>query len=170
MALRRLIPIMPASVLIAACISMTGGSPVVVEAILLPTGGGNVTGRALFSEIDGGVLVEVEASGLKRGGHGLHVHEKGDCAAPGDHLNPSRMVHAHPDKPEHHLGDLPMLVADTAGNARLSTIVLGPTVTGKGRTNITGRAVIVHAAPDDYFTQPDGNAGAPLACGVIIAK
>jgi Cu-Zn family superoxide dismutase len=103
--------------------------------------------------------------------HGFHVHEKGDCSAPdgmsaGGHFNPTGKPHGNPASTDHHAGDMPALVADAAGNATLQT-ELAPMSVGGGVTDIVGKAVIVHKDADDYTTQPTGNSGARVACGVI---
>lgn len=172
---RSLTPLLLASVLLAACNGVSTKGPVAIDVPLAPTKGNTATGQVRFTEIDGGVVVEARLSGLAPGGHGFHIHEKGDCSAPdatsaGGHFNPTGMPHGQPDKPEHHAGDLPMLVADAAGNAKLNTTIDGLSLTSKGNGNIVGRAVIVHAAPDDYTTQPTGNSGARVACGVIASS
>lgn len=164
-----------AAAVLSGCAGFNGLKGRTAEAVLAPTQGSNAMGLVLFTEVDGGLVVEAEINGLKPGGHGFHIHEKGDCSAPdgmsaGGHFNPTGKSHGHPDKPDHHIGDLPMLVADASGSATLSTLVMGPSIRGDGRTNIMGRSVIVHAAADDYTTQPTGNSGARLACGVIVAK
>jgi Cu-Zn family superoxide dismutase len=105
------------------------------------------------------------------GGHGFHIHEKGDCSSrdgmsAGGHFNPTAKPHGNPGVPDHHTGDMPMLVADASGNASLSMELGGMTI-GSGATDIVGRALIVHKDPDDYTTQPTGNSGARVACGVI---
>jgi len=110
--------------------------------------------------------------GLKPGQeHGLHIHEKGDCSAPdamsaGGHFNPQGKPHGQPGSAEHHAGDLPALKADKSGRAHVQVDVSGITLK-PGPTSIIGRAVVVHADPDDYKTQPTGNSGARIACGVI---
>src|ERR1700682_4359154 len=104
-------------------------------------------------------------------GHGFHIHEKGDCSSgdgmsAGGHFNPTGKPHGNPIAPDHHTGDMPMLVADASGNASLS-MELGAMTVGSGATDIVGKAVIVHKEPDDYTTQPTGNSGARVACGLI---
>ena len=84
----------------------------------------------------------------------------------GGHFNPTGKPHGNPTAPDHHTGDLPMLVADASGNASLST-ELGAMTVGSGATDIVGKAVIVHKDPDDYTTQPTGNSGGRVACGLI---
>jgi Cu-Zn family superoxide dismutase len=85
------------------------------------------------------------------------------------HFNPAAKPHGNPASPEHHAGDLPALKADKSGRARLEAELDGVTL-APGPNSIVGRAVIIHADPDDYTTQPTGNSGARLACGVIKAS
>jgi Cu-Zn family superoxide dismutase len=110
-------------------------------------------------------------SGLTPGLHGFHVHEKGNCTAPdgssaGPHFNPHNSVHGGPDAPQRHGGDLGNLKADASGTAVYRAEIRGISL-GAGDDSVIGRAVIVHANPDDFQTQPAGNAGARLACGLI---
>ena len=111
---------------------------------------------------------------LRGGGEfGFHVHEKGDCSSAdfmsaGGHFNPGGKPHAHYGKPERHAGDLQNLRADSEGNAtyvfetNLLTVAPGP-------NSVVGRAIVIHANPDDYTSQPAGNSGPRIACGVIRA-
>lgn len=135
-----------------------------------------VWGSVSFRESGGKVTVRADVRGLPPGGqYGFHVHEKGDCGAPdamsaGGHFNPAGKPHGHPDKsPERHAGDMPNLRADGEGNATYSFETSLLTVT-PGPTSVVGRAVVVHASPDDYASQPAGNAGARIACGLIRAQ
>ena len=119
------------------------------------------------------VRVVANVTGLAPGEHGFHIHEKGDCSAAdatsaGGHFNPANKAHGNPSAGEHHGGDMPMLIADAAGNATLDA-TLDTVTLGSGANGIVGRAVIVHQDPDDYKTQPTGNSGARVACGVIVA-
>jgi len=161
------------TLLLAACASMPGGGPG-ATASLKPTQGNTASAMVGFQQMKAAVLVTVDAQGLPPGQHGFHIHEKGDCSAPdgtsaGGHFNPTGQPHGDPGKGEHHAGDIPMLEADANGNAHLETRLEGLTI-GSGPTDIVGRAVIIHVAPDDYHTQPTGNSGARVACGVIVAK
>ena len=104
--------------------------------------------------------------------HGFHVHETGDCSAldassAGAHYNPAGAAHGDPASVTHHAGDIPNVQADESGRARVDARVQG--VSLGGANDIIGRALIVHADPDDYTTQPSGNSGARIACGVIEA-
>ncbi|AKU14460.1 Superoxide dismutase (Cu-Zn) [Azoarcus sp. CIB] len=172
MEFRSLIPTLPASLLIAACSNLGLGGPITAEASLAPTKGNSASGMVKFTEVDGGVVIDASVTGLSPGKHGFHIHEQGDCSAPdatsaGGHFNPTGKPHGDPAKGDHHLGDMPMLVADANGDATFGTILEGLTISGKAKGNIVGRGLIVHAAPDDFTTQPTGNSGARVACGVI---
>lgn len=140
-------------------------------ATLTPTQGSAVRGIVVFHAMDGHVMVHARVTGLKPGAeHGFHVHEKGECASAdgmsaGGHFNPDGQPHGAPGA-AHHAGDMPSLKADADGVADAKFMLRGVTV-GSGPTDLTGRGVIVHAQPDDYATQPTGNSGARLACGVI---
>lgn len=157
-------------VLVVGCATM---EPARNEAVadLAPTAGNSAKGTVTFAQKDGTVLVVAKVSGLTPGNHGFHVHEKGDCSAPdamsaGGHFNPMGKPHARPSSAERHTGDMPMLMADASGNATL-TVELTLMRLGGGSNDIVGKAVIVHKDPDDFTTQPTGNSGARVACGVI---
>ena len=144
----------------------------IAKATLEPTRGNTASGTATFTERGGRVYVEADVTGLAPNReHGFHIHEKGDCSSgdgmsAGGHFNPHGKPHAAPATPDRHAGDLPMLVADAAGNATLSVEVDVITI-GGGGADIVGRGLIVHKDPDDFSTQPTGNSGARVACGVI---
>jgi Cu-Zn family superoxide dismutase len=142
------------------------------NAQLKPTQGNKTFGEATFEQKGNKVHVVIFVQGLKPGQeHGLHIHEAGDCSSPDamsakGHFNPFGKPHGQPGTPERHAGDLPALKAAQNGRAKVDTELDIITVTA-GPASIIGKAVIVHADPDDYKTQPTGNAGARLACGVI---
>jgi superoxide dismutase, Cu-Zn family len=156
---------------LSACAAPSMGGPTAV-ARLQSTTGNTATGTANFEQIAGKVRVRGEVRGLKPNAeHGFHVHEKGDCSSgngnsAGGHFNPDGKPHGDPGSLAHHAGDFPSLKADSAGVARFNfeatTISLG-----SGMADVVGKGLIVHANPDDYKTQPTGNAGARLACAVI---
>lgn len=141
-------------------------------AVLAPTKGNQVSGTVQFTQKGDLVLVEARVSGLKPNSmHGFHIHEKGDCSAPdassaGGHFNPAGMSHGSPTSAQRHGGDLGNLVSDASGYAQASLQVSGISL-GADANSIIGRAVIVHAQPDDLKSQPTGNAGARIACGLI---
>jgi len=160
-----------ATAALAAC-QTTPSEPPRATAQLQPTKGNKTFGEATFEQRDGKVHVVVYVQGLKPGQeHGLHIHEAGDCSS-GDgmsakgHFNPFGKPHGHPGSSERHAGDLPALKAEKNGRAKVDAELDIITVT-PGPASIIGRAVIVHADPDDYKTQPTGNAGARIVCGVI---
>jgi len=161
-----------AVVLLAACQTMSAADGPVASAQLKPTTGNKTFGEATFEQVGDKVKVVVFVQGLKPDQeHGLHIHEAGDCSS-GDgmsakgHFNPFGKPHGNPMSGEHHAGDLPALKANKAGRAHVDVEMEGISVT-PGPASIVGRGLIVHAAPDDYKTQPTGNAGARIACGVI---
>jgi len=157
----------------ASAAAPAGGSAK-AAAPLAAKSGTNTGGRVTFEQQSGGTLVTVSVTGLAPGSvHGFHVHEKGDCSAPdamsaGGHFNPGGQPHG-PQSAPHHGGDMPSLKADAAGNAQASFQLSGVTI-GTGIDGLLGKGVIVHAKPDDYTTQPTGNSGARIACGVITAS
>jgi Cu-Zn family superoxide dismutase len=107
--------------------------------------------------------------------HGFHIHEKGDCSAPdassaGSHFNPGSKPHGGPSGGDRHGGDLGNLSADNYGTATVKLNVEGISVAQGAPNSIVGRALIVHADADDLKTQPTGNSGKRIACGVIAAK
>jgi Cu-Zn family superoxide dismutase len=162
-----------AAVLLGACQTMPDEAPRATAA-LQPTKGNKTFGEATFEQVGDKVRVVVFAQGLRPGQtHGFHIHEAGDCSS-GDgmsakgHFNPHGKPHGNPASGERHAGDLPSLVANKGGRAKIDVTVDAISI-GGGAGNIIGRGLIIHADPDDYRTQPTGNAGARLACGVIKA-
>ena len=143
-------------------------------AVLQPGAGGPVAGTVSFRRAPGGVQVSARVTGLTPGAHGFHVHEFGDCSAAdftsaGGHFNPMGQPHAAPQAEARHVGDLGNIEAGADGVATLEWT--DKQLDFEGHHGIVGRAVIVHAKADDLKTQPTGDAGGRLACGVIgIAK
>ena len=162
---------MLAAALFAGC-QYFRGAPGSAVAELQPTRGHSATGQFEFLQVGPRVRVQAFAQGLAPGSeHGVHVHEVGDCSAPDasgakGHFNPYGMPHAHFTAPVRHAGDLPPLKADGRGRAEYTVELDIVSLTG-GPANIVGRSVVVHANADDFRTQPAGNAGARIACGVI---
>ena len=159
-------------VLAAGCGSMhMGGPKPSAVANLEPTTGNGARGTVTFTQE--GVVVHVSANltGLKPGAqHGFHVHEKGDCSSgdgmsTGGHFNPDNNPHG-PQSAPHHAGDMPQLTADSYGNANATFTLKGVSIGGPG-ADLVGKGLIVHRDPDDYKTQPTGNAGPRIACAVI---
>jgi Cu-Zn family superoxide dismutase len=140
---------------------------------LAAASGSKVTGKVTFVEENGTVEATVHIEGAPDGDHGFHIHEKGDCSAPdatsaGGHFNPGHMDHGAPDAPAHHAGDFGNIKVEK-GMAHAVIKMSGITL-GEGETSIIGKGVILHEKVDDFKTQPTGNAGARIACGVIKAE
>lgn len=174
------VPTFPARHGLSACLLALGLSgcatpppSAVAVAELRPTHGNTTTGQVRFEQIGDMVRVSGEVRGLRPGGeHGFHVHEKGDCASgdglsAGGHFNPGGTVHGRHGQPPHHVGDLPSLMADAGGVAHLRFETRALSLRS-GPDSIMGKGLIVHRDPDDYRTQPTGNAGPRLACGVLL--
>lgn len=152
------------------------GQQPVAKAMLEPRSGSQVSGKVSFTPVGDKLLVEAYVTGLTPGEHGFHVHEGGDCSAADasgakGHFNPTGMPHGNHHPMHHaqrHAGDLPNLVADSSGQAYYRTEVTWLKLDSSAR-GIVGRSVIVHADADDYQSQPAGNSGRRVACGVIKA-
>ena len=158
-----------AALLAAGC--ATSAPPSYVATTLQPTIGNTAAGAVWFIADGAEVRIRGHVTGLKANQeHGFHVHEKGDCSSgdgmsSGGHYNPTGKPHG-PPAGEHHAGDLPALKADASGTATIDARIRG---LAAGPTEFAGKALIVHLAGDDYTTQPTGNSGARIACGVIAA-
>jgi Cu-Zn family superoxide dismutase len=168
--MKRLIGLSAVGILVAGCAGMMMPRSSAV-ATLEPTKGNAAGGSVTFTPKGNKVAVAAKVSGLTPGSHGFHIHEKGDCSSgdgmsAGGHFNPLGKPHADPSTMDRHAGDMPMLVADASGNASLN-VDLDVIAVGSGTTDVIGKAVVVHKDPDDFKTQPTGNSGARVACGVI---
>jgi len=138
---------------------------------LEPKSGSQVTGMVTFTKVGDEIQVLADIQNLKPGKHGFHIHEKGDCSAAdavsaGSHFNPTQQHHGGPTTLEHHTGDLGNIVADTSGKAHLDW---KGKLSLSGKDSIIGRSVVVHEKEDDLKTDPAGNSGARIACGIINA-
>jgi superoxide dismutase, Cu-Zn family len=175
---------------VAAALALTAARPAVAQqhehpcsgmdvvkakAVLSPTAGNQASGTVSFTREGDKIHVLADIAGLGAGtSHGFHIHEFGDCSAPdassaGAHYNPTGHQHAGPPSPRH-AGDLGNVVADAEGKAHLD-LVVDTMDLGCGPAMVLGRGVVVHANPDDLTTQPTGNSGPRIACGVIgVAK
>ena len=135
---------------------------------------GKVVGKATFKPAKDGVEMSVEVNGLPPGAHALHVHGVGKCEAPGftsagGHFNPEGKQHGTMNPQGHHAGDLPNLTVAANGKGKWKGVVAGVTM-GDGKNSLfhpEGTAVVIHAVADDMKSDPAGNAGARIACGVI---
>jgi Cu-Zn family superoxide dismutase len=142
-------------------------------AVLASASGSLVSGKVTVTPMGKGLHLTGEVGGLPANStHAFHVHEKGDCSAvdassAGPHFNPFNAVHGKTGSGAHHAGDMNNLVANAEGVATVNVHLEGVTLGGGAVNDVATRALIVHAAPDDYSSQPAGNAGARVACGII---
>jgi Cu-Zn family superoxide dismutase len=133
---------------------------------------GEKIGTAVAEEVDGAIRVIVEAGNLPEGAHGTHIHTVGKCTAPdfasaGAHWNPTTHQHGKENPAGPHAGDMPNLNISAGGRDR--TIFTLPGGTFQQLLDQDGAAIVIHADPDDYKTDPSGNSGARIACGVFQA-
>lgn len=163
-----------AAAALAACSNTPSTNQPHAQVNLQPIGNSGVTGSVKMVEHkDGHVVLSAVVYGLKpNASHGFHIHENGSCQdngnAAGAHFNPIQSAHGKYSAPQHHAGDLPSLKADSNGVATVNAMTHNVSLTA-GAKSIAGRSLIVHANPDDYTTQPNGNAGDRIACAVIAA-
>jgi Cu-Zn family superoxide dismutase len=143
-------------------------------AVLHGIKGNEVSGTVTFTKENNTIRVVADIVGLKPGKHGFHIHEYGDCSSEdgssaGGHFNPDNVKHGAPTDAVRHVGDLGNIEADNNGRAHLE--MTDSLLSFSGSHSIIGRGVILHSGTDDLVSQPSGNAGARIACGVIgIAK
>ena len=145
------------------------------QTVTLRDSGGRTVGSALLTPATEGVQVVLSVNGLPAGTHGVHVHMTGLCDAPefttaGGHFNPTNRQHGFENPNGHHAGDLPNLTVDANGRGMLNAVARGVTLEGTGANSLRkpgGTSLMVHATADDYRTDPSGNSGARIACGVI---
>jgi len=133
--------------------------------------GSNLNGSVNFAQSGKQVVVTGTFSGLKPNSeHGIHIHEKGDCSASDamsalGHYNPTNALHGSVHNAAHHAGDMPNIMSDASGNANYRATLTDFSLVGD--QTIIGRSVVVHRDPDDYKTQPAGNSGPRIGCGLI---
>jgi Cu-Zn family superoxide dismutase len=174
---RNLFPIFFAATAVIFLIGFTTAfaqEPTKAIAVLHPTKDSKVEGAVTFTKTGNEIKVVADVTGLTAGKHGFHIHEFGDCSSPdgkaaGGHFNPTKAPHAGHDAAQRHVGDLGNIEADSSGKAHLE--LTDKMMTMSGENSIIGRGLIVHEKADDLKTQPTGDAGGRLACGVIgVAK
>lgn len=162
---------------LGGCASLTqpaAGKTAVAE---VKNANGQTVGLATFTEVPGGVRIVMDVKGLPPGTKGVHIHEVGKCEGPqftsaGGHFNPDKKPHGVMNPQGPHAGDLPNLTVAADGSGRLETTTNRVTL-GAGATSVLdadGSALVIHAAADDFVTDPTGNAGGRSACGVIVQK
>ena len=166
------------SLLLAGCASMSGAPATDNTARAeLRTSAGQPAGTASLTQVGNVLRVVIEAQGLPRGAHGVHVHAVGKCDGPdfasaGPHFNPASRQHGALNPQGPHAGDLPNIEVGADGKGRLESTTELLSL-GSGTNSVLdadGSALVIHAAPDDFKTDPTGNSGARIACGVITKK
>jgi Cu-Zn family superoxide dismutase len=165
------------ALLLAGCAGMAPSPADTTARAELRNAAGQVVGTAQFTQVGGALRVLLEVQSLPPGTKAVHVHGVGRCEPPaftsaGDHFNPLSRQHGALNPAGAHAGDLPNITVAPDGRGRLESTTELMTLLG-GPTSVfdaDGSALVVHAAPDDFKTDPTGNAGARLACGVITRK
>jgi len=143
---------------------------------LSPTQGNTANGVLKITPAGTGVNLAGVVQGLKPDGEfGFHFHEKGDCSAPdatsaGAHFNPTNQDHGNPQSPPHHAGDMMNVKSDSQGVAEVDIDNHDVSLQSGQPNDILGKALVLHAQPDDYTTQPSGNSGDRIACGVVAIQ
>ena len=159
--------------LVSGCAGLGDSGPASVTAKLEPLAGSKVSGSVTFAQAGKDIVrVSGEVRGHTPGPKGFHIHEKGDCSDPkgmsaGGHFNPGGHKHGGPYEPERHAGDLGNINFNKEGVAAFNFVVGGISVSSSKKDGIIGRSVIVHAAEDDLETDPTGNSGGRVSCGII---
>jgi superoxide dismutase, Cu-Zn family len=139
-------------------------------------GTGKSIGTATFEQVSRGVLVDLTLTGAPEGAHALHIHAVGKCEGPafttaGGHWNPASKPHGLMTAGGGHAGDIPNVFVPAGGNLHAMILIDGAMLKGAtGILDADGAAIMLHATADDYKTDPTGNAGARVACGVIAAS
>lgn len=151
----------------------TAGSTSRANALLSPKSGNTtLRGQADFTQTPDGVRLTLKVKGVPSGEHGAHIHEKGDCSDPeaknaGIHWNPAGHKHGAPPPGASHLGDLGNIQVDAEGNGQLELITRDWSIGSGAADDVVGKSIVIHADVDDLATDPAGNSGARIGCGVI---
>ena len=168
-----LLALAPTFVALAACSTVTQPATETLASTELRLADGQSAGTARVVSNGQEVRLIADVTGISPGAHGIHLHAVGQCEAPeftsaGGHLNPEGKQHGTENPAGSHLGDLPNITADESGNGSISVVLHS---TSEQLLNFLfdsdGTAVVVHAGPDDYKTDPAGNSGGRIACGVL---
>lgn len=172
--MRLALPLIALSLALTATAASAAGEKATAK---LAGGGGAAKGTATLVQTDAGVTLSYSGMGLPPGTHGIHVHMVGQCDGPdfttaGSHWNPTQHQHGTENPAGPHMGDLQNLTVDGRGRTKFSATIAGAQLKGGDNPMIDadGAALVIHAAADDYKTDPSGNSGGRIACGVLKAK
>ena len=166
----RVLAILAAGV-IPAVLSAAPAPPATASAKVEARSDSKLSGTATFTQDGDHVHVVLDVTAAPAGVHAVHIHEKGDCSAPdamsaGGHFNPTHASHGAPDAPVHHAGDFGNMTVGEDGHGHLEIDSKMLTI-APGENSVVGRAIVVHGKADDMTSQPAGNAGPRIGCGVI---
>lgn len=168
-----------AAIGLAGCTTMNGEAPAEAPVSASATAdlsdaSGRAMGQATATQETGGIRLKVEGVNLPSGSHGVHVHMTGSCTPPdfasaGGHWNPTGKQHGKDNPAGMHSGDLPNLLIGTDGRGSMEYLMPGAQLAGGQMPMLDddGAAIVIHAGPDDYRTDPAGNSGGRIACGVF---
>lgn len=162
-----------AATLVSGCATNGTARSAQLAAAALQNANGLPVGTAVVAGLGETLTLNVAVTGISPGPHGIHLHMVGDCTPPGfasagGHLNPGGHQHGTDNPAGGHLGDLPNIVAGANGAATLSVPLRGTRAQVESALfDADGTAVVIHAAADDYKTDPTGNSGARIVCGVL---
>lgn len=171
-----LVPLLPLMLAAGATAATPSASRTPLAIADIKASDGKDVGHAVVSEVENGKMtLQLTLNDIPAGAHGLHFHTTGKCDAPGfttagAHLNPTARQHGHDNPAGAHLGDLPNITATTDGLVKISLPLTGSRAElAQALMDGDGTALVVHATADDYRTDPSGNSGARIACGVLKA-
>lgn len=174
-----LILALPLAATVAGCATTNSGSTAAAPtaSAMLAAGDGSPRGEAMVTQDADGLRVVVKAQGLTPGTHAVHIHTTGQCVGPdftsaGGHWNPTGRKHGKDNPMGMHMGDMPNMLAGPDGTGQIEYQIKGGTIS-EGATPLLdadGAAVVIHAQADDNKSDPAGNAGGRVACGVLAAR
>ena len=168
--MRAALGLVAGALLLAGSTTAFAQTPGATANVTMPNG--QAVGTATFTQESGGVRIQGQSRGLPAGEHGIHVHAVGQCTPPfesaGPHWNPAQKKHGTQNPEGPHLGDMPNVTAGQDGSAHVA--VSTPSGTLDSLMDADGASVVVHATADDYKTDPPGNSGARIACGVVTRR
>lgn len=166
--------VIPFMLAAGGCATMSNVTPAPTATATLIGADGRTQGTATVTQAADGLRVLVKASGLTPGVHGVHIHTTGKCDMPdfktaGGHWNPTAHQHGRDNPAGAHMGDMPNMIVSSSGKGAIEYAIPGGMLTGGDMPllDADGAAIVVHATADDYKSDPAGNAGARVECGVL---